>query len=550
MGKLGKRKRPSVRSPKSQRGNLKFWVEGAREEILMPYMEEYNNAMREGWRQERLVLQRICNEFHARVDWKLEDDEEPELKAFDVTQAAQKETLPEDEEKAKHQRIKVLNARIRRWYKYCIRKLRKHRATDVLDPKKDPYAVLVAKLSRMTAPPKARQAYQQFQVESHTDKIAPVVQERWEIMLKEAGEEHSKKQPKAGFHAQVARELLAKLPVEEQKALGERATKVAKEAREAYDKFMKEPASKLPADRQKCIDKVPEFLAGLQEYTGMHSVLVMGGPVPKYGGEIRTVHVSFGRNNTTAAQHFSQWDKEHFNRDVLEFMREYCATAFTEKECHEAALPNLADLSKAKYTIQRTEREASDGTAPVNTLGGTLGDDSDSSDSSDSDSDSESDSSDSDSSDSEGDEEEEAPARKKRKEDGGKQKMASAMPADSAARKKRKEGRGKQKKTASAMHADSVPRDAAGLTYMEAREANVRRNQALAIQFRAQAVADGLFPPLKPPRVPRARQAPAARRKSTRLGGGEGGGESLPGDMEVEPVISREICKTSNFTNA
>jgi hypothetical protein len=43
----------------------------------------------------------------------------------------------------------------------------------------------------------------------------------------------------------------------------------------------------------RCIDVFADFmepiLRGLEEYTGMHSILIMGGPMPKVGGEIRTV---------------------------------------------------------------------------------------------------------------------------------------------------------------------------------------------------------------------------------------------------------------------
>lgn len=43
----------------------------------------------------------------------------------------------------------------------------------------------------------------------------------------------------------------------------------------------------------RCIDVFADFmepiLRGLEEYTGLHSVLIMGGPMPKFGGEIRTV---------------------------------------------------------------------------------------------------------------------------------------------------------------------------------------------------------------------------------------------------------------------
>jgi hypothetical protein len=43
----------------------------------------------------------------------------------------------------------------------------------------------------------------------------------------------------------------------------------------------------------RCIEAIPDFVApilrGLEEHTGLHSVLIMGGPIPKYGGEIRTI---------------------------------------------------------------------------------------------------------------------------------------------------------------------------------------------------------------------------------------------------------------------
>lgn len=43
----------------------------------------------------------------------------------------------------------------------------------------------------------------------------------------------------------------------------------------------------------RCIDHVSEFLGpilrGLQEFTGLHSVVILGGPVPKFGGDLRTM---------------------------------------------------------------------------------------------------------------------------------------------------------------------------------------------------------------------------------------------------------------------
>ncbi|KAJ7468411.1 hypothetical protein B0H11DRAFT_2305430 [Mycena galericulata] len=532
---MGRRKRETVRIPKESRKNLKMWAEGAREEILQPHLDEYSKAMEEGWRAERACLQRVCNEFHARVDWQLADHEEPVLTEFDPNKVIEKVTLEEDDEKAKRARIAVLNGRIRRWFKYRIRKLRKHRATTVLDPTKDPYAVLLATLSRMNSPPKARQAYQQLMRESYTEKIAPEVKEEWEKFLRENPDIDPKQKPKGGFRAQVARDVFKKLPASEQLALGKRATDEAKEKRAAYVKFLKDPASTLPADRQKCIDAVPGFmgpiLAGLQEYTGMQCLLVMGGPIPKYGGEIRTVHVSYGRNKTAAAQSLPQWDKDRFNRNVLGFMKEYCSTAFTEQDCSENALPDAGDLSKAKYTIARPDDGAS-------------GSDSDS----DSDSSSDSSSSDSESDSDLDDEKEDSHSRKKRKldnaPDSGKTKRQSHSKRD-AATSAAAASPAARTAPAAPPSADAIWRDEDGRTYMEARDANLARNKRMAEEFRAQMVADGLMPPPKAPsvrraRVPKVRTEPT--RKSTRQTGGAGSREE--GAMEVDPP-SPEVSGTS-----
>lgn len=105
-----RRKQKSKRVPKESRKSLKFWAEGARETILLPYIDEYSKALDDGWRSERKCLQRICNEFHARVDWKIQDHEEPTLADYDPKQMIIAEELPEEDEIRKRTRIDVLNA--------------------------------------------------------------------------------------------------------------------------------------------------------------------------------------------------------------------------------------------------------------------------------------------------------------------------------------------------------------------------------------------------------------------------------------------------------
>lgn len=52
---MSKRKRER-RKQKQDRKNLKLWAEGAREDILLPYVEEYADAAAQGYVAERDCL--------------------------------------------------------------------------------------------------------------------------------------------------------------------------------------------------------------------------------------------------------------------------------------------------------------------------------------------------------------------------------------------------------------------------------------------------------------------------------------------------------------
>ncbi|KAJ7144888.1 hypothetical protein C8R43DRAFT_1130311 [Mycena crocata] len=349
---MPRERKPRKRVPRSQRQNLRMWAEGSREEVLRPHLEQYSVARDSGWIAERAYLQKVCNEFHARVDWRTPDTEEPVLRPFDPSAAIEPEILTDDEEDEQRARMEVLNRRIRRWFIYRIR--RRRRQVAGLDPRKDPYAVILAKLSGLAPPPKARQAYQQYMAKSYAEKIAPVVAERWaEAHENNDAETVGRKEPKAGYRASIARKLYAALPADEKETIAGRAKVEAASAKAAYEKALKDPPPNTPAERQRCIDALPDFMApilrGIKEYTGLKSVFIAGGPMPKFSGELRTVHVAYGRNRTAARDHFPQWDRERFSRNVLKFFVEYLHTAYTATECTDAA---LTSLSQAAYTIK------------------------------------------------------------------------------------------------------------------------------------------------------------------------------------------------------
>ncbi|KAK7016973.1 hypothetical protein R3P38DRAFT_2541696, partial [Favolaschia claudopus] len=376
------RKRTWARKEKKDRRNLKLWAEGARESILSPHLPGYLDALERGWRAERDYVRDVCNEFHAQISWRLADDEEPDepLPEYDPMVTPAVEELDDEETAAKRSRVETLNARINRWLKYRAKKVRR---PTTRDRTQDPWGLLLAKLSGIKSPPKARQGFQQYMHEAYDTEIRPVVEARWKAELVEADGVTLKtgKGPNAPFRAQVARELYQELSDEEREGLMKRAKDEAAAQREEYLQKMKGPPSKTPKDRQICIDNLGTFmtevLKGVYEYTGLSSFVVFGGPIPVYDGDLRTFPVAYGRNLEPMPSHFPQWAKPRFGRDVLDFMRDWLKTAYTPQQCAEAALPkdNADDdddpLSRAKYRIDAVDDWSGDS--------GDSGDDSESS---------------------------------------------------------------------------------------------------------------------------------------------------------------------------
>jgi hypothetical protein len=110
MGKRS-RKRTWKRKSKELRKSNKMWAEGAREDLLRPHIEAYADALERGWRSERDYLQKVCNEFHSRISWRLADHEEPELPLPEYNPLAPPvaEMLSDEERTARHDRVEDLN---------------------------------------------------------------------------------------------------------------------------------------------------------------------------------------------------------------------------------------------------------------------------------------------------------------------------------------------------------------------------------------------------------------------------------------------------------
>ncbi|KAJ7025018.1 hypothetical protein C8F04DRAFT_1191819 [Mycena alexandri] len=448
-----KKKREYVPVAAEDRKSLKAWAKGAREEVLRPHIAGYMDALERGWRAERDYVDEVCREYHTIFDWQLKDHEEPlqPLPVYDKFALPVVEALEPDQAEEKRVRKEILNS---------------------MDARNDPYAILLGKLSGINVPPKARQAFQQYMHESYDTEIAPAVQARWAATrdnLNGDGAAATQKGPNAPFRALVACELFVELSQEEQDALKERAKEEAAAAREEYEKKRKAPPSNSPEDRQRCIDALGAFMSpilrGIQEYTGLHSVAIFGGPMPKYRGELKTVHVAYGRSRDTAPALFPQWAKARFNRDVVGLMHEYLQAAFTAVECTEAALPESSDDPAPGGSKSHKHHTAGDS------------DDSDSDDDSDDDSDAETNDSDGSASDGGSDAEDEEAVGKGKAKGRAKEKARKARKAEEKKAKKAAQKEAQEREKAGAMGKGKARKGATSGVRRDAAKKRKRRGE-------------------------------------------------------------------------
>ncbi|CAK5267984.1 unnamed protein product [Mycena citricolor] len=341
------------RMSKAERKNLRLWAEGKREEVLQEHLEAITIARLSGtWAEERERLQAAFNHYHAAIPWQTEDHEEPELRPYDPKAPIVVEKLSPELEQKKRERIEVLNLRINRWYVYRIRHALKQRREATLDPRRSAYAILLGRLAGLKKPPKARQGFQQLMHESYSKLIAPAVEQK-RAAIASGTAETTATGLRVGFRAEVAREVYNALPKDQQDVLKDRAHE---QAQVAKDKYMEELKNGPPRDaesRHRAVMQLPGFimplLKGIYDTTGLLATLVVAGPMPEFNGEVRAEHVSYTGEGKPQWAH---WDRDRFQKQVLDFMAQFAETQFTAEDRNAAI---LADDSKEQREAMLTK---------------------------------------------------------------------------------------------------------------------------------------------------------------------------------------------------
>nr|GAT48535.1 predicted protein [Mycena chlorophos] len=340
------------------RKNLRLWAEGNRQKILDPYLPYYAAAMDRGIEAENELLREINCVYNARIDWRTPDHVDPLLRIWDRNALVVPEDLPSDVQATKDSRLRELWHRIRRWFRYRVQRTHSLRRTFGCDPRKDPFACFVLRLSGYTRPKKRRQGYQQYMRESW-DILRPIIDYKWEeYKLRNA--EAAGKGHKAGFRAAVVRPLFQQLDESVRKALEARAKAECDAENAEYDAALRRAPDKSPEGRLRALKNVPDFAGQvLQEIfntTGCHATIIYGGPDPEQGGDIIVRHISIGRNLTAERNHWGVWDPSRFKKQVAGFFAEYLQTAYTEADCASSALPGTQSAESGSRRRRRRVR--------------------------------------------------------------------------------------------------------------------------------------------------------------------------------------------------
>ncbi|KAJ7059927.1 hypothetical protein C8F01DRAFT_1254018 [Mycena amicta] len=321
-----KRKRVVKLVDPAEKKNEKGWAKGVIEdEILQKHLGGFAEAREKGPQAERNFLKNVLNEFFYCVPWNLKKGEQPPLPLprWTVDTVVDDDELSDEDKRLKAQFVKQMKPKIRRWFIYRVDSVR-----GAANPGDDVWTVLLAMATNLHPPHKARQGYQQYMHEAYAVSIDPTVQREWSANGDAANGEAPTTSPSPAFRAKIARRLFHELEPDIQQAYRDRAKAESAAKRTEYQAMLRAWPGKTPQDRQNAIDNL-----------GLHVFFMAGGPIPQYGGALRTVHLAYGVNRAAVPVSFPNHNKDRFQQQVLGTMKDYLKTAFTPEQCAAAALP-------------------------------------------------------------------------------------------------------------------------------------------------------------------------------------------------------------------
>ncbi|KAL1658565.1 hypothetical protein GGF50DRAFT_92549 [Schizophyllum commune] len=328
--------------PREEKKSYKGWAKGVREEqVLEPMWLQYCDAAQRGIAQRRRVVELICERFHFQIP----PDTPVKAEIYGPVPPWTPETIydpfegltSEEDKQERHVKMEEINRRIEKYYAYRYSRI-SHAPALATDAASNPYNIFLNQLCGITRPSRGRSAAQHYQ-SLCASQLAPIYQRQWTDNIL-SGKVSADAKQSGNWRESVARKELAKLSEAEQ----ENWKQSAKEYNDArvvlYKKQMSDPPLRTPEARQAAIDAFPRWAApllqGVYARTGLHICMMLGGPMPKYNGQINVVCMSAGRNLQVAAKPYPQL--AGFQTVVVPHFKSYLTSAFTAQEIEAASL--------------------------------------------------------------------------------------------------------------------------------------------------------------------------------------------------------------------
>ncbi|KAF8995333.1 hypothetical protein BDZ89DRAFT_1149665 [Hymenopellis radicata] len=284
------------------------WAEGWRASFLNERLWRYTDALETSHECESLFLKALYKEYFYYCPVSVADTEEPVLpeEPWEENKVYPAEKLTPEEMAVKRERMKILKKRIRGYLRYRAQKLWQVRSSVRHRFLDDGFVVLLGKLSGITKPPKARQAFQQWWT-TNKESISKEARSEYERVCDELKKNHVPEAQwpvwKVDFHSEYARKTFKAMSKEEQAEWGKAVKDEAAQAKEEYVWKMTSKPSQEPKERAAFLAPI---LEGIHDLTGLHVVVSVAGPMPHRAGEHAVISAASGVNlepDTVAATH-------------------------------------------------------------------------------------------------------------------------------------------------------------------------------------------------------------------------------------------------------
>ncbi|KAF9540849.1 hypothetical protein CPC08DRAFT_770728 [Agrocybe pediades] len=176
----------------------------------------------------------------------------------------------------------------------------------------------------------------------------------------------------ASQREKIAKEMFEKLPKDVQDGWENQAAEEHAIRMEKWNQLMKGEISTSPAERQKCIQGLVQFMQPildlLCEATGWHATLITGGPEPAHGGRLNVVSVHSGTTAGDVKMNFGRAKRRRYKEVILPIYGQYLKKCFSPAECQARALAveeGFAPLDEAEMEEAGATTDVVDLTTPT-----------------------------------------------------------------------------------------------------------------------------------------------------------------------------------------